>query len=199
MAAASSLTSKSLPKRLRSDDANIFLVGKCEKEIFGAKLPSMKQVLQVLFYNIRVEHNNLKESCRLAINSTLPFWQKARIPTRTENNCTQKLEKLYNEWRILQKTCNSQYEKHRLKENEFREKIEDSVFDIAAFDALETMKIQEDKDFLIQQRQKGRPGSMVGIDKKFSQKEVRKLERLEKANNPKRKHMQDMSDSTKGN
>ncbi|CAI6354394.1 unnamed protein product [Macrosiphum euphorbiae] len=56
--------------------------------------------------------------------------------------------------------------------------ILDDLFDIAQADALEVIKIKEDRDFLISQRQKGRPGSMLGIDLKIINKEKRAEERL---------------------
>lgn len=52
----------SFTKHLRSDDDQIFLVGKCENQIIGAKLPSMKQTLQLFFYKIRMEKMNAKQS-----------------------------------------------------------------------------------------------------------------------------------------
>lgn len=56
--------------------------------------------------------------------------------------------------------------------------ILDDLFDIAQADVLEIIKIKEDRDFLISQRQKGRPGSMLGIDLKIINKEKRAEERL---------------------
>ena len=54
------------------------------------------------------------------------------------------------------------YEKYRSVEKEFCEKIESYIFNIAAADALEIMTIEEDKDFLLLQREKGRPGCSQG-------------------------------------
>ena len=51
------------------------------------------------------------------------------------------------------------------KDKEKRDIFEDNMddlFDIAHSEALEQLKNEEDKNFLILQRQKGRPGSMVG-------------------------------------
>ena len=47
----------------------------------------------------------------------------------------------------------------------------DDLFDIAHADALKTIKIEEDKLFLISQRKKGRPGSMSGGDRKLLKRE----------------------------
>ena len=42
----------------------------------------------------------------------------------------------------------------------------DNLFDIAHADALERMKIKEDKMFLHRQREPGHPGCLVRVDKK---------------------------------
>ncbi|XP_050538877.1 uncharacterized protein LOC126904162 [Daktulosphaira vitifoliae] len=52
------------------------------------------------------------------------------------------------------------------------------LFDIAQVDALNLMSLQEDKDFLLMQRQNGRPGIMLGVDMNIAQKEKRANERL---------------------
>ena len=41
----------------------------------------------------------------------------------------------------------------------------DDLFDIAHSDALQQMKNEDDKKFLILHQQKGRPGSVIGVDK----------------------------------
>lgn len=182
-------------KQLRSDDDKIFLVGKCESEILGAKLPSMKQVLQLFFHKTRMENISAKDSMKYTIGAALQFWEKAKIPTLAEKNCIKKLEKLYEEWKSLQKNKNSPYGKHRRNEKEFSEKIENYIFDIAAPDALETMKIQEDRDFLLLQRQPGRPESMSGIDITLARKEERKAIRLEGEKKRKEKYQERMAAS----
>lgn len=183
-----SAQSNSSKKQLRSDDNIIFLVGKCKSDLNGAKLPSMKQVLQLFFYKTRVEKISVKDSVNCTLDATLDFWLKANIPTMTKINCVKKFHKLYKEWQDLSKNRYGQYEKYRKDEKEFCEKIENYIFDIAATDALETMKIQEDKNFLLQQREKGRPGSMGGIDVTLVRKQKRKAKRLEEEENRKRKY-----------
>lgn len=177
-------------KKLRSDN-DIFLVGKCESELKGAKLPNMKQVLQLFFYKTRVQKLPVKASIKNTVHSTLEFWQKANIPTMTEINCVKKFNLLYAEWKNLSKNRFGKYEKYRNDEKEFCEKIENYIFDIAAADALETMTIEEDKDFLLLQREKGRPGCMSGQDLKLSRKQERKAKLLEEAEKRKRKYQEE--------
>ncbi|CAH0555501.1 unnamed protein product [Brassicogethes aeneus] len=80
------------------------------------------------------------------------------------------LEKLYAEWRTLQKDRKKTPETAKNKFKQFVEKLDD-LFDIAQQDALALMKSEEDKAFLVKQRQKGRPGSMTGVDLKLSRAE----------------------------
>lgn len=49
-----------------------------------------------------------------------------------------------------------------------------SLFDIAHSDALNIIKIDEDKQFLINQRLFGRPGCLSGVNKKETIKENRR-------------------------
>lgn len=76
----------------------------------------------------------------------------------------------------LQKNLTKTSGKEKEKRDLFIEKMDD-LFDIAHSDALEQMKNEEDKTFLILQRQKGRPGSMIGVDQKLKYKEDRALKR----------------------
>ena len=86
-------------------DTNIFLVGSVNSQILGSKLPSNRQVLSVLFYNIRCVKLNVRESANLTVRECVIFWEKARIPTRAIQHCVSKLINLYDKWRNLQKKC----------------------------------------------------------------------------------------------
>ncbi|KAE9524204.1 hypothetical protein AGLY_015243 [Aphis glycines] len=144
-------------KSLRKDSYT-FLIGYTLNQIVGIKLP---------YYLITG-----------VIDS---FLQHARIPVSAEQYCAIKLQKLYNEWRNLQKL---HYRKTdtQLKKNKEFSIILDDLFGIAQADDLEVIKIKEDRDFVISQRQKGRPGSMLGIDLKIINKEKRAEERLKIVN-----------------
>ena len=65
----------------------------------------------------------------------------------------------------------------------------DDLFDIAHENALDMMKNEEDKQFLVMQRMKRRQSSMTGIDHKFKVTEERKQERRKReAERRKRTH-----------
>lgn len=157
------------------DSNKIFLVGHISNQIIGSKLPSIKQVLSVLFFNMRKVNLNLRDSAKLVIREVIIFWEKARIPVREEYHLLKKVESIYNEWRNLQKHSTRKSAKDRKNEEIFVNKLND-IFDIAHARALDIMKIESDKQFLIAQRTKGRPGCLLGIDRKNQKLE----ERIEK-------------------
>ncbi|KAE9521581.1 hypothetical protein AGLY_018045, partial [Aphis glycines] len=72
------------------------------------------------------------------------FWEKARIPVRDEHHCILKLEKLHQNLRELQKSAKRVSEKNTKNVNEFKEKLND-LFDVSHSNALNMMKIEEDK------------------------------------------------------
>jgi len=138
-------------------DANIFLIGSVSTQILGSKLPSNRQVLSVLFYNIRCVKLNVRESANLTVRECIIFWEKTRIPTRAVQHCVSKLINLYDKWRSLQKNSKKIKRIYRQKEKKFTKDL-DNLFDIAHSNALNMIKIEEDKQFLINQRQHGRIG-----------------------------------------
>lgn len=62
-----------LKSKLRN---NIYSIVIETNQIIGNKLPSNKQVLQVLFYNIRCVKLSLHESARLVFSETVIFGKK---------------------------------------------------------------------------------------------------------------------------
>jgi hypothetical protein len=81
----------------------LFLIGTMKNQITGSKLPSKRDCLSVLFYNMRFVKLNLNESSHLVIDECMVFWRKARIPTQYSSDCATKLKKLYEYWRSLDK------------------------------------------------------------------------------------------------
>ena len=89
-----------------------------------------------------------KESAVVVIQEVSTFWQKARIPSKRTDHCIDKLLKVYNKWKDLQKNLSRTSGKEKEKRDFFIEKM-DYLFDIAHLDALEQMKNEGDKNFLI--------------------------------------------------
>lgn len=157
----------------------IFLINEMKNQIMGSKFPSKHDCLSVLFFNMRVGRMNLHESTSLVIDECLIFWKKARIPTHDRSYCIKKITNLYNEWRKLDRNKTRESETLRKKEHDFQMEL-DNLFDIAHNDADNLIKHNEDKQFLVLQRRKGRPGCMLGVDMKLTGLEKRREERIER-------------------
>lgn len=189
-------TSSKTTRRTVKSLHNIDLIGKTCHQITGSKLPSNRQVLQTFFFNMRFVKLSAKESAKLVFSEIQIFWQKARIPTRYDTRCVEKLLKLYETWKNIGKTPDTKRSTaQKEKENLFVSTLDD-LFDIAHADALKKIKIEEDKQFLLLQREKGRPGSMIGTDKKLYMKEKRSIERKEKELSRKRKYEEEIHDNS---
>lgn len=119
------------------------------------------------------------------MDAALIFWQQARIPTREPHKCSEKLLKLYEEHRNIQKSAKAA--KPHSKADAFIASLDD-LFDIASANAMEIIKIEEDKQFLTMQREKGRRGCMAGVDMNLFAREKRSQNRKEKEESRKRKH-----------
>lgn len=65
-------------------------------------------------------------------------------------------------------------------ENEFIQYF-DKVFDFAHADGLDIMTTDIDKQFLINQRQKGRQGALMGVDWKSQKREFKHSKKLEES------------------
>ena len=120
----------------------------------------------------------VRDSSRRAIKAVSAIWHKAGIPVRAAKHCIDKLEAVFAEWKGLQKH-KSRTTGHKMKEKEFLERLNE-LFDIAHSDALDMITTPEDREFLIFQRQTGRPGSIGGIDKVETNRRHRVMKRKEK-------------------
>jgi len=155
----------------------VYLLGSKTTDITGSKLPSIRQSLGLFIQR----HTEMKETRRDAaafvIQRVFAFWKKARIPTRAVQHCQQKLDDLFEEWRLLKENKARQSTTQKAREAKFCEKL-DSLFDIAHGGALNMITIPEDRDFLLAQREVSRRGCMAGVDLSLHRKEKRRAERL---------------------
>ena len=158
--------------------AKIWLIGKTMDKFNESKLPSRGEVLKVLFEFHSKRGLNLMESVNRTVEMILLIWDRAKIPTKSKTHTREKVRKLHNEWQILRKGINRNNQCEEQKRKDFQESMND-LFDIAHQNALSMIKIAEDREFLAAQREKGRRGSMIGIDKKLKDKEGRTLRRLQ--------------------
>lgn len=158
-------------KHLRKDD-EIYLVGFTEHQILGAKLPSNRQVLSVYFYNTRETKLNGTQSAYLVAEEVEIFYKKAGIPTPSAYNCMTKVKNLVEEFKEVQRNEKKTSEFLVKKRQAFADKLDD-LFDMSHVDAMIMIKEPDVKDFLTAQREKGRVGVMLGVDKNTVDKEKR--------------------------
>lgn len=156
--------------------AGVWLIGKPTKYLSHARLPSNGDVLQLFYYYNSEENQNVKKSIEFTIKSVLEIWEKARIPTQRLDAAKRKLNKLFDKYITLKKSNKKGSESSRLNEELFKSDLLD-LFDIASKDALEIMRCDEDKTFLIMQREDTLRCSMAGVDMSLSRKESRKRKR----------------------
>jgi len=154
----------------------IWLIGVEEDKLLGSKLPSNKQVLRCFFYHHKTMKQTVRDSARTVVREAAVFWNKASIPMRPKQHAVAQLELLHRNWTLLQRNASRKSDTQRKNEGEFVDKLED-LFDIAHMNALEMITLQEDKYFLLAQREKGRRGSMGSVDKVFAAKELKRAKR----------------------
>lgn len=159
---------------LTRNKTEIWLIGQVASQFNQTKLPTIREALSVLFHYKQEQNQTIKESTYSTVNDILLIWDKARIPTRQKIHVVQKLEKIFNEWQNLKKNKENKAKRSeslKQRETQWQDKI-DALFDIAHANALDMIRIDEDRQFLIAQRQAGRPGKMGSVDKKLAKKET---------------------------
>ena len=140
----------------------------------GSKLPSNEEVLSVIAFHINPPTVNTHEACKIATDMVIHRWNMARIPTTQDYNILKKAEKLYGQF----KECRRASQKAKL--DTFYGTLK-KLFDIAHHNAMKMITNEEDRAFLIAQREPGRRGYMSGIDRTLAAKEKRNAQRLERS------------------
>ena len=101
------------------------------------------------------------------------FWDKAKIPTYKECHIIGKNQILHSAWQNLKKNAARKGNAQRKKDAAFVGMLDDLI-DVAHADALILLKIAEDREFLIAQREKGRSGNMSSTDTTLAKQEQRR-------------------------
>ena len=161
---------------LKKKDRSVWLVGGTIEQITGSKLPSNKLVLRRFFHHHIKNKKTIQDSATETAREVSVFWEKARIPTRQECHIINKIKQLHSTWQGLKKSASRRTEVQQGKEDSFVQTFDD-LFDVAHANALILIKIEEDRQFLLAQREKGRRGCMGPVDTKLAKQEVRCLER----------------------
>lgn len=96
---------------------------------------------------------NLHKNAKWVICEVVKFCEKARIQVREEYYLLKRVKSLYKEWRSLQNHGIRKLTTDQKNEVEFVNKLDD-VLNIVHADALNIIKKECDKQFLIAQRKK---------------------------------------------
>ena len=115
------------------------------------------------------------ESAKAAIEAIMFIWEKARIPAQRVDSGVRKLRKLYIQYCLLKKNRLTPKNSCRMKEQLFISDLHE-LFDISSKDALKTMKNENDRQFLLLQRQDPQSSSMSVIDGSLSKESRKRLQ-----------------------
>lgn len=125
----------------------------------------------------------MKQTVRESANSTacdiLTVWKKAGISTTLKKHVIQKIEQYFIKVQKLKKNKENKAKRSegiKQKEQKWQHKLE-YLFHIAHADALNMISIEKDRQFLLAQRQKGRPGQISSLDIANAMKEAKKKEK----------------------
>jgi len=180
--------------RLRKESV-IDLIGAESDDISGSKLPTVRQLLCVLFHRLKVDHD-LRMAARFAVSKVTSFWNRTKIPRIQDIRAIEKTEALYKEYRSLYK-WNSETSKVSAtliaKKKCFEDKL-DKLFDISKKSAEGelTKKMteatseagknawKEELLFLVDQRGP-RISTIAGVDAKMKSYDRWKLEAEERS------------------
>lgn len=113
-----------------------------------------------MFFNTRHVKLSARDSALLVVKEVSVFWDKACLPTQHQTRCADKLEKLYNEWRSLQKSAGKTYNLE--KAEIFKSKLP-NLFDIA-HGKINEMIDETRREFLLNQRKDGRIGYINDVE-----------------------------------
>ena len=67
----------------------------------------------------------VRSAAKEVIDQVLPFWEKARIPTRASQHCISKVEKIFQDWTKMKKHKGRQTQPHKDQETAFVENLDD--------------------------------------------------------------------------
>lgn len=170
------MTSNIIKTRKRTE---IWLIGYSCSELVQTKLPSVKEVMCLFFhYKNVVKHTN-RESASLTASDVMTLWQKASIPTKEKQHVITKVLKYFKEWQNLKKNKENKSKRSaaiKQKEDKWQSNL-NVLFDIAHSNALNMITIEEDKQFLLKQREMSRPGKIGNIDRIHAKKLRKNLQK----------------------
>ena len=145
---------------------HVWLIGDPLENILGTKLPSGRDVMRNLVHYHRVKNVNIQDAANRVYTQIIPMWEKARIPAKAKQDVIIKIKDLYNERQLLNKHRQRTTPANLRNQVEYTRRMY-ALFDIAHADADFLIKIDEDQQFLHQQRV-DQSGSFGSFDKSLA-------------------------------
>ncbi|KAG0721680.1 hypothetical protein GWK47_045966 [Chionoecetes opilio] len=134
-----------------------------EPDILGSRLPSREQVFLFFMYQHHVFKKTVPDSVSATSEKLKAIWGKAKLTTKTDANIRKKSPKSVRGYQALKKIGTGKTDGAELKRKIWKGDLED-LFDISSADVLERRDIlDEDKSFLISQREDRSSSSMAGV------------------------------------
>ena len=138
--------------RVQSED---FLVGHPPECYGSTKLPSNQEAFGVFFHMHIKEKKTVRQAATETVCQRQDIWLgKARISVKPDQHSIKKLELLFQTWKELKRMINRKTPAQIEKVNLFRESLDD-LLDISHADALTLIEIQEYRNLLLAQQEKG--------------------------------------------
>ena len=172
-------------------NAEVWLLGKGSEELSSARLASNGDALRLLMYYHVDGRCSVKQSAYHAVEKMLEIWQRARIPCQRIDACVRVLLKLFDDYQRLKKNRTRNNNKDKENQEEFKVRL-CHLFDIATSDALSSIKNEEDRQFLVNQRLNIHSCSMAGVDEVLAGMEKRRCVRNDRAASFKAKMSREM-------
>lgn len=140
----------------------IYILNETIPEILGSKLPSKKEVLQLLLHHTTVSNLEIKVAAKKIVDPILYFWSGAEIPTMEPHNIVKKIVKLCDAYKLLERSSKNRLQKDT---NLFKNRELDFIFEMNNLFDIASSNLSEASEnaiqILYQQRQTGRPGNIL--------------------------------------
>ena len=139
-----------------------FLVG-FQNDIKGPKLPSKRDALGYFLYLHKERGMTVREASTAVIEKIYNFWKRVRISLAHKNKMIEKFEVLYQKYQLLKNGRSRRSVPQVTTERAFKND-QKNLFDVGSSNALTLIASKEDWNFLLAQREPGRPGSIEAVD-----------------------------------
>jgi len=154
-----------------TDDLYLIGVRNLESLVNLNQLPTVRQALQRFQYYLK-ETKSVRNASHSTVEEIEVVWARATIPIMLRKHTVEKLERVHDTWLLLKKNRGRQSSgAQQARQLEFTTQL-NTLFDIAHIDALTTIRIEEDRKFLLDQRTE-RKMFISSEDKELAKKKAR--------------------------